>query len=139
MGTNYYWHEKDECACCGRPYEPKHIGKSSSGWVFALRVYPEDGINDVDDWETRWKTPGSKIVDEYGQKLDAADMMITIMARARPERWDEQPSMYSDWETFHRINHSEKGPAGLLRHQIDGRHCIRHGAGTWDCMAGEFS
>lgn len=51
MGTNYYL-QKNVCGCCGRPEKQIHIGKSSAGWAFALRVYPHDGIKDYDDWNS---------------------------------------------------------------------------------------
>lgn len=50
MGTNYYLHTKPDCECCGRGFEPLHIGKSSGGWCFSLHVMPEDNINTLDDW-----------------------------------------------------------------------------------------
>ncbi len=56
MGTNYYLHEKPDCECCGRPFEALHIGKSSSGWCFSLHVMPEDMINTLDDWRSKWSS-----------------------------------------------------------------------------------
>lgn len=138
MGTNYYLHEKPACESCGRGYEAKHIGKSSAGWCFSLHVIPEDGINDIDDWERLWSAPGAYIEDEYGARVSAEEIRIVIMARARKEDWDKAPFGYPSWEDFHRDNHSEPGPVGLLRHQL-GRYCLKHGAGTWDCIPGEFS
>ena len=62
MGTNYYLYEGSEaCPTCKRPFEPLHIGKSSAGWCFSLHVIPEEGINTLDDWRTRWGTPGTII------------------------------------------------------------------------------
>jgi len=52
MGTNYYLHE-NVCESCGRSDEPLHIGKSSAGWVFTLRIYPDKGINSLEDWLPR--------------------------------------------------------------------------------------
>jgi hypothetical protein len=46
MGANYYlraWKSGD-------PFVYRHFGKDSAGWVFALRIYPEKGIDDLDDW-----------------------------------------------------------------------------------------
>lgn len=139
MGTNYYWNT-NECPQCGRGDAPKHIGKSSAGWVFALHVYPEEGIADLDDWEEVWKGSGS-IRDEYGTPLTVDEMRIVIMARACPEKWEgPPPPIYANWEQFHAHNLSEPGPAGLLRTRLaaDPR-CTKHGAGTWDCFTGEFS
>lgn len=138
MGTNYYLYGKPPCESCGRPHERKHIGKSSGGWCFSLHVMPEDGINDIDDWERLWSAPGSYIADEYGERVSVEEMRVVIMARAHEERWCKTPWGYSSWDHFHQSNHSEPGPAGLLRHRI-GPHCVKHGAGTWDCIPGEFS
>jgi len=137
MGTNYYWHEKPPCESCGRSYEAKHIGKSSAGWVFSLHVMPDEGVTDIDDWERLWAS-GGEIYDEYGTKHTVEEMRLVIMARTHKEKWDTVPFMYESWAEFHRHNHSEEGPVGLLRHKLDSR-CIKHGNGTWDCIIGEFS
>ena len=51
MGTNYtvqiYTGNNAEGEA---EYEDLHIGKSSMGWVFSLRVYPERGIHSLYDW-----------------------------------------------------------------------------------------
>lgn len=114
MGTNYYLHTKPDCECCGRSFEPLHIGKSSGGWCFALHVMPKDNINTLDDWRNLWATPGAFIRNEYGGKISIADMELTITKRL----WrGEFPQ----------------------RHNLDGSHCIAHGSGTWDYIMGEFS
>ena len=112
MGTNYYLHQKPDCKCCGRPFEPLHIGKSSGGWRFALLVMPEDGINTLDDWRVLWSAPGAFIRDEYGEKVSIADMERLITER--------------EWRG---------GP--VKRH--DDQYCVGHGEGTWDYITGEFS
>ena len=114
MGTNYYLHKKPDCECCGRSFEPLHIGKSSGGWCFTLHVMPEDNINTLDDWRNLWAAPGAFIRNEDGEKVSIADMEMTITARL--------------W-------HGESP----RRNDIDGRHCIGHGDGTWDYVTGEFS
>ena len=143
MGTNYYLHDKPDCECCGRPYEPKHIGKSSAGWCFSLHVIPEDGINTLDDWRRLWSAPGAYIRDEYGREVPAADMEDWITKRGRERDWSDPrwwsgPFGYSSEAEFHARNNSQRGPNGLLRHQI-GPYCVGHGEGTWDYMTGEFS
>jgi hypothetical protein len=45
MGTNYYV-AYDYCRHCGRFDEEFHIGKSSAGWCFSLRVYEDKGLTD---------------------------------------------------------------------------------------------
>lgn len=114
MGTNYYLHQKPDCECCGRPFEPLHIGKSSGGWCFSLHVMPEDCITTLDDWRNLWAAPGSFIRNEYGENVSIADMELIITVRL----WrGEFPS----------------------RHPIDGRNCLGHGEGPWDYIQGEFS
>ena len=130
MGTNFYWHEKPPCECCGHADEPLHIGKSSAGWCFGLHVIPENGIDDLDDWEELWERPGSWIVDEYGDQLTPAEMRKIITERTWPHKKDNFD---------YRGNYAVPGPKGLIRHLVDGRHCIKHGVGTWDCEIGEFS
>lgn len=108
MGTNYY-HEKILCEHCGNT-ERLHVGKSSFGWCFALRVYPDLGIIDLPDWDARAEA-GGRFVDEYGRPISWPDLHAEIAER----------------------------PAGSRRDKIDGDHCIGHGDGPWDLIVGEFS
>ena len=112
MGTNYYLHQKPDCECCGRQFEPLHIGKSSGGWCFALHVVPENGINTLDDWRALWSATSAVIRDEYGDTVSIEDMERVITQR----KWRGQsPDRHYD------------------------RHCVGHGEGTWDYIIGEFS
>ena len=138
MGTNYYLHEKQDCECCGRPFEPRHIGKSSGGWCFSLHVYPEDNIHTLDDWRELWAMPGAFIRNEYGERIPIADMELIVTVRQGKLNSGSWGS-YGSETAFHRANHSQPGPNNLVRHAIDGRHCIGHGPGTWDYIIGEFS
>lgn len=141
MGTNYYLHDREPCPHCGREFPGKHIGKSSYGWCFGLHVIPEDGINTLDDWRREWSRPGAYIVDEYGERASVAEMETIITRRKGRVEWGDDRAFagYESEEHFHRSNNSARGPNGLVRHRIDGRHCIGHGEGTWDYIAGEFS
>lgn len=139
MGTNYYLHteEKPPCNECGRGYEsePRHIGKSSCGWVFSLHIYPEEGIHDLPDWERLWSAPNTYILDEYGTRTSVEKMRAVITERRHKEAWNKAPFMYNSWEEFHQQNGSMQGPHGLLR----ARRAMKHGEGTWDCHDGDFS
>ncbi len=142
MGTNYYLHKKADCECCGRPYDFLHIGKSSGGWCFSLHVIPDENINTLDDWRNLWGAPGAYIRNEYGEKLSISDMELIITARLGGAPFDDrywENEYYTDEGDFHYKNKSQRGPNNLLRHQNDGRHCVGHGDGTWDYIAGEFS
>ncbi len=141
MGTNFYLHPLvNVCQHCGRgdDAEPLHIGKSSAGWCFALCVHPDHGIHSLDDWRMRWAGDGVVIRDEYGTDVSPADMDRIITGRRWRNKVDSWVG-YENEQAFHAENHSERGPNGLLRHRVDGRHCIAHGDGTWDVMRGEFS
>jgi hypothetical protein len=131
MGTNYYYFRKPKCECCGREFEPLHIGKSSVGWCFLLHVEPELGINTLDDWKSWFKVKGSYIRNECNEIRSEPEMIQIITERfvgipiTRNPKWLEQ-------------NHAEPGPNNLLRSQV-GRGCVGHGDGTWDYITGEFS
>lgn len=133
MGTNFYLHREDRARCehCGRSdkLEPLHIGKSSAGWCFALRIHPALGIYDLPDWEREWALPGTWIENEYGDRIAVSNLRTTITERSYPrgERGEGQPGS------------GVRGPNGLRRHRVDGRYCHGRGSGTWDLIDAEFS
>lgn len=131
MGTNYYLYEKQDCECCGRPFDPLHIGKSSGGWCFTLHIIPGDRINTLDDWRELWHKPGTVIRDEYGKTVSMFEIEEIITAREWPARQTSK--------LWFKENSAERGPNNLARHKIDGVFCIGHGEGPWDYVVGEFS
>jgi hypothetical protein len=140
MSTNYYWTKRsNHCDKCGREdVKERMIGKSSMGWCFLLRVYPDEGINDLDDWIPLFEGDGIIIKDEYKKTISKEEMMRIITARAWHGTRNTKPMNYDSWEEFHERNQSVDGPNGLLRSRI-GDFCIKHGVGTWDCIAADFS
>lgn len=126
MGTNFYIKRPDDGL-------DLHIGKSSAGWCFALHVYPEAGLNNLDDWEELLYEPYITIEDEYGRRITPTDMLNCITNRS----WAPALDLYD--QAFHDQNGSEPGPNGLVRSKIDGVHCIGHGEGTYDYVVGDFS
>lgn len=159
MGTNFFLESTAKLPpAFGRPR--LHIGKSSAGWCFALRVYPKflcdwpedtlDGVS-LDDhqpvnlgqWlglmEATAAAGSARILDEYHRVLSLEEMRSKILERSWERKKDYPDPFYDSEAEFHRLNQSERGPNGLVRHQIDGRHCIAHGEGTWDLIVGEFS
>lgn len=145
MGTNYYLKtaEKPPCECCGRDFEngAKHIGKSSAGWCFSLHVIPEEGINDLADWERLWNAAGAFIEDEYGDRHTPESMLSWIKDRGSKRPLTDQTAFQQGYRNLMDLlarNHATMGPANLLRHQL-GQRCVKHGDGTWDCITGEFS
>lgn len=150
VGTNYYLDLK-VCEHCGRGGDRIHIGKSSVGWVFALHVYPDRGIRDLEDYLPLFEAEGSKITDEYGKPVTAWEMRCNIMARARivdKAKSSEakiklgiygDPKYDFESEGWYAHNHAVKGPMGLARGaMVTDRHGpTKHGAGTWDCYEGQ--
>lgn len=80
MGTNYYWFEP-ACHHCGRGSRSLHIGKSSAGWVFSLRIHPDEGIRNLSDWKRHWAGKGTRIDDEYGNTVQVDEMLRIITER----------------------------------------------------------
>jgi hypothetical protein len=145
MGTNFYL---ESTACMPSAFErPRiHIGKSSAGWCFALHVYPSSG-EDVDhrpanfgQWcgllESTEADGSARVVDEYGTEITVAEMIETITVRSFSRSFPS--THYTNAADFHEVNHSDPGPHGLVRHQIDGIYCLAHGEGTWDYLVGDF-
>lgn len=139
MGTNYY------AITDHRPHGNKsderiHIGKSSGRWCFSLHVFPNEGISTLKDWQAIWNNPNINIIDSYNKPISANEMNEIIT-----ERWWKRnkkfsaSEFYNSEQEFLQMNDAEWGPKGLLRHRIDGKHCIGHGEGTWDLIIGEFS
>ena len=131
MGTNYYWtRPQDSAGPLNSDHEIHlHIGKSSFGWCFALASHPDLGILTLADWIPCFFYPGSRIECENGIAYSPGGMLDQIMKRSgtAPPRVKNHDSI-----------DAAPGPNNLLRARIDGCHCVRHGAGTWDIMEGEF-
>jgi hypothetical protein len=129
MGTNYYISVETPEG----DVEKIHIGKSSSGWVFSLRIYENKGILSLYDWMPIILNTENVIRDEYGRNITAAEMLrqITVRGRDRAPEWT--PAEYA-------MNHAEPGPNNLVRHRQDSEYgrTTTHGEGTWDYMDYEF-
>jgi hypothetical protein len=137
MGTNYY-HVKT-CLCCGHE-ERVHIGKSSFGWTFALRVFrgvvPDEPM--IPDWEV-WKAhlrtfTNWHVEDEYGDPIDTEDFFKIVEDR-KGYTLEERPVVLHSPGSRTAI----LDPGGLLRRKIDGVWCVGHGEGSWDYIVGDFS
>lgn len=83
MGTNFYLVE-NPCDKCGRNNDKFHIGKSSVGWAFALRVYPHRQITSLNDWIYRFIRPDTRIEDEYGRLHTVEEMLHCIFRGSTP-------------------------------------------------------
>lgn len=136
MSTNYYVRPHPLWMFEREEDQLLHFGKSSAGWCFLLRVYTERNINDLSDWipvllGSEYKSP-AEILDEYGTRVKYNKMMEIITRRSGHQTGDNI-AYPSDLVCL--------GPNGLLRYaEFSGLGIsVRHGAGTWDCVDGEFS
>jgi hypothetical protein len=119
MGTNYYL-KKNICECCNRS-DVLHVGKSSAGWNFNLRVYKDEGIDSLEDWKREFAL--GRIVDECNREVTFDEMIDEITNRSRK---DGKPllSMIDYTDAWGMKPFVGRG---------------RHGEGTWDYCEWEFS
>lgn len=140
MGTNFFL-RLPPCPSCGHCASELHIGKSSAGWNFGLRIYPlldnhaggtspderlvpfgVNAINELDDWRPLFeKFP---IFDEYGDPVVVANLIKNITERSHPNgllsRATAGPEHMGPW---HRHDANE----------------LKAGKGTYDLCNYEFS
>ena len=158
MSTNHYLVYPEqvdvECHCCGHVKQEQkklHLGKSSYGWVYSLRVYPEMGLRhfyEMEEYVTKVCGEGGWIEDEYGTVLEhQVEWFYIVKRRSSKDNLRRQIDLtegftnrrYSSIQHYLDENNAVEGPNNLLRHRIDGSFCIGHGEGTWDYFASDFS
>jgi hypothetical protein len=138
VGLNYYV-ELEKCPCCGHTQKRLHLGKMSAGWVFALQVLPEEGLNCLDSWQELIVNTRAAIIDEYGQVVDWPTLRTQIKTRRWEMPWEPgADSRYKSEKEFLQMNQAERGPSNLLRSKIDGIHCVGHD-NMCDLIVGDFS
>lgn len=135
MGTNYYV-TSEECPCCRKKADQLHIGKSSGGWVFTLRLHPDLGIYSWSAWKKHLK--GRIIVDEYGSRISMKRLREIVEQRTGDVGKGLPPHGSASWDAFATSTHAVVDyELGLLRHKVSD-FCVEHGKGSWDCVVGEF-
>jgi hypothetical protein len=82
MSTNFY-------VTVAADQEELHFGKSSVGWVFTVRQYPEQGLFTLYDWMSLLASPFNTVRDEYGREVTVTQLMDTVMNRVGYQRGDE--------------------------------------------------
>jgi hypothetical protein len=127
MGTNYYLKHSGACPTCGHADNDLHIGKSSRGWNFGLRIYPKlenaanehskpfgvDEILELDDWRPLFAK--YQIIDESGNPVATEDMLRIITQRSHPRGL---------------ISRCTAGPEHMGRYGVD--RDARPGEGSYD-------
>ena len=122
MSVNFYLesnepvHQCHECGTKSVIHEIFHIGKSSSGWMFALHVEPDRESWPVDWWS--WKS--------------------FIIAREKTHRIANEYNEIFTVQEFEQIVINRLG-IDLARHTVDAQFCVGWGDGTYDLIVGEFS
>ena len=163
IGTNYYidYEQEHDCPTCGQYIETKglQLGKSSCGWSFSLRVYPEKGLNNEKDILEYISKEDKIIHNEYGE-IVPLDEFISIMCdrgrKEKPEKWDDMIewnfssfSYNRDRDDIMSPNYRPKYDPNtsykddkyyLMRHVVDGEHCVgKSEEYPIDYILGEFS
>lgn len=147
MGTNYYVRSDDPDF--EYPFglteqatdEGLHIGKSSMGWHFAMRVYPEQGIMSFTDMHymvTIALINGAAIYDEYNQRQDFYWFFKWIREERKDNvTEDDLDRMKAGRHVTSDVELDKKN--GLLMHSVYDGFCIgRHFQYPISYMAGEF-
>lgn len=117
-------------------YLELHIGKSSAGWHFGLCIYPELGINNLEDWKREFNNPENEIIDEYWinpEDIINPEKMIDIITNRKDSRYvnDEEEllknfnglqrmlggKIYNSYDEILRDNEAERGLNGLWAHR----------------------
>jgi len=138
VGLNYYV-ELEKCPCCGHAKRRLHLGKMSSGWVFALHVIPEEGLGSLYDWDQFLDKTRAAIIDAGGRAVDWPTLRHQIKTRRWEMPWEPgADSRYKSEKEFLQMNQAERGPRNLLRSKIDGIHCVGHDD-MCDLLVGDFS
>ena len=73
MGTNYYVYGDAKFS------NGKHLGKRSAGWDFALHVYPDEGINRLEDWLVTLSSKSVEVRDGYNKKIKLKHLLRIIL------------------------------------------------------------
>lgn len=94
MGTNYYYKSKKSCQhpnketsedgcwdCFDTDFKMLHIGKSSKGWNFSFKAYPELGINSFQDYLE--ELIDKDIYNEYGEKIKLSELYDLIKVKQK--------------------------------------------------------
>jgi hypothetical protein len=79
MGTNYYLRPKGACAtqCSNWP----HLGKSSVGWDFSFRAYPDADppVTGFASWKRQLEQ--GEVYDEYGRLQDTTEFLAFVESK----------------------------------------------------------
>ena len=142
MGTNYYI-VMSACPHCKHKPDNIHIGKSSSGWVFALHA--DENFKCLHDYIDYVEKNSLSIINEYDEPISIDELNDICLNRSSQYTFEENLEMYQKvfkkpitMDEWFNNNSAVKGPRNLMRSKIDGIHCIGHD-GDIDLIRGTFS
>jgi len=84
MSTNYYVTVRS--GTFAQCVDTLHFGKSSLGWVFSVRQYPEMGLSTLYDWVALMSNPRNTVADEYGRQVTVAEVLNVVTNRVGERR-----------------------------------------------------
>ena len=117
--TKYYLRKLNETTCTVKEV---YVGESIPGWTFALAMYDEDDIYDLEDWILVITRDYWRIFTDKNQELTLEQLLKVII-----DRRSDQPNSPS--------TNAVPGPNGLLRRpETPYSVGVTHGSGTWDMV-----
>lgn len=114
-------------------YLTYHIGKSSSGWRFLLRVYPKQCIRYLFNWEDLFDNKDTKIVDEYGNEISKVEMLKEIIHK------DPSKDLLGKTEIWEEGCRKYEVRNGLMVHPLGNGVIENTDEETYDVCEGDFS
>lgn len=122
--TYYLWNKNTGTKVYDKPF--KTIGRHFDGWYFSLYIYPEDQINNLDDWRKLIHNKDYYITDEFLNKV-SSEKMIGVITERLIKRL---PSFIN--KDFLDDQMAEIGLNNLLRDKVGFEsQLIGHGEGTY--------
>lgn len=111
MGINYYVKVPSKCPTCGhKPYEEViHVGKSSFGWTFLFRSYPDRLLTSKKAWEHYITRLGVVIYDEDGVEHPVEEFFKRVEARRHERAITRTPDYQRDPSAYHSYWQDEDG------------------------------
>lgn len=120
----YLWNKNTGTKVYNKPF--KTIGRHFDGWYFSLFVYPEDQINNLDDWRKLIHNKDFYITDDNLNKVSSKKMIGVITERSTKKL----PSFVD--KNFLDEQAAEIGLNNLLRDKVGFESkLIGHGEGTY--------
>lgn len=158
MGTNYYLKLKDH-PLVKTKNSLLHMGKSSAGWHFLLKIYPPH-INSFEDWKKVYNSKEYEIINEYDEIISWKEMEDIITNRKQHEFIESDSEevferklltaqnrlgrhlgvekMYESYEDMLEQNNAVRGLNGLWARKDSKNFKIIRTDGTYDLTPDKF-